>query len=189
MKRYLQLARGRRGLSLIELLLAAAITVIIIGAAATALILGARMFGATTQTAQEQREIKLVESALKDTLQTALIVRFRTDRPDESETGKFRYFLFFDGADFVMQMGNTEIRTGNIQKINIELQTNNKVSYAKYEIITDHVTYHGVVVMNNLPVEEVDALPYRTATLSPGSGSVFCMEVPDPEDPFNVKVD
>jgi type II secretory pathway component PulJ len=185
MKLNLQL-NSRRGITLVELLLAVAITVLVIGAAGTALILGVRMFGSTTKTAQEQREIKLVELALKDNLQTALTVKIRTERPDTSEMGEHRHFLYFDGSEFVMQMGNTELKTGNIQSVTIEMQTSNKVSYAKYEIITDHITYYGVVVMNNMPTEDLEGMPERLVFLSSDSSDIFFMEVPDPDDPFQV---
>lgn len=188
MKRFFSHVKSRRGLTLIELLLASAITVMVIGAAGTALILGVRMFHSTTQTAQEQREIKLAEATLKDNFQTALAFKGLSAAPESGKLGALKNYFYFNGDSFVMQLGMSKIETGNILSINITLHGEGKVAYAQYLIETSHITYNGVVVMNNMSGEDVPAGGYEIV-LAPGSDQVLYLLVPDRDDPFQVEIE
>jgi type II secretory pathway pseudopilin PulG len=160
----------KRGFTLAELIVTAAITVIVIGAAAAIMITGLNIFNKSTETAREQREIRLAETALKENLVTALSYNETTS--DALETGDADINLYFNGGEFVMYIGTTMITASDITSIAIDFVAapDAEVCSAQYVIRTKGIEHSGVIVMNNIKLipegaESCDLLPNTTKVL------------------------
>ena len=167
--------KSKRGFTLAELIVAAVVTVMIIGAAGTSMILGLDIFGSATSTAQQQRDIKLVETALKENILNArsydISERDPGDIPAEADN---EVSLYYDGDELVMQIGDAKITSDNIDSVTVEFLEGNDFCYAEYTISTPGIEHTGAIVMNNI----VDDSGGSSCTLIPNGYTVLHMVLP-----------
>jgi prepilin-type N-terminal cleavage/methylation domain-containing protein len=171
-------AKKKRGFTLAELVVTAAITVIVIGAAATIMITGLNIFGKSAQTAREQREITLAETALKENMVTATsynITDTITVPTSSDDTENTDIYIAFEDDTLVMWIGKTKVTATDITEIDLTFVFKSGVCTAQYTIKTKGISHTGLIVMNN--IKSVPGGEERY-TLAPDSPNVLHMVIP-----------
>jgi len=165
----MKIKNSKRGFTLVELIVSATMTVLLVGATCAAMILGLRVFNATAVTAQQQKDIRLAETALKDSLATARSYTFTT-----SKTGDIQ--LFFTGDTLTMNMNGTALTLNTINTVSVNFEYRSTgVCYATYEIATDGVNKTGAVVLNNVSATTDSTTTY---TLNSAQTNTLNLDMP-----------
>ena len=166
--------KHKKGFTLAELIITAAITVIVIGAAATAMILGLNVFGAAANTVEQQRKIRLAEAAFKENVVIAESYNITAYDPAVPfSAGDRDIYLYYAGDDFVMQMGNTTVKTSGVDSVTVYFHEGDSLCSAEYVISTTGLDYRGVIVMNNIKTTASGT----SCALSPGSTTALHMVI------------
>lgn len=160
---------NKRGFTLIELIMTTAITVLLIGAAGVVMILGLRVFNTSAIAAQQQKDTRLVETALKDSLATATSYNFSASKSGDVQ-------LFFSSDTLTMKMNSQTLTLDTINSVEVtyELRTTG-ACYATYVITTDGVSQKGAVVMNNVTSATASTTTY---TLNAAQVNTLNIEMP-----------
>jgi len=158
---------SKRGITLVEIIVSSVITVVVIGAASAMLILGMNVFNASTKAAQQQRDVRLVETVLRENLATALSYSF-----SDSKSGDVQ--LFYSGDALNMIIKDKSMALDTVESIEITFELRESVCYAKYLISTRDISQGGAVVMNNIS----DVSSTTLCVLNPSEDKTLNIDMP-----------
>lgn len=166
--------KTKRGLTLPELLITSVVTIIIIGAATVIMVMGIRVFKASSETALQQRELRIAETGLKENLLLAQSYDIETHISGQAvNAAAGEICLYFEGSDFVIQTGDTRVATSGLDGVTVYFIEESGFCRAEYIIKTPGLERRGTVVMNNM--ENANG---TEISLLPGASNVLRMAVP-----------
>lgn len=168
--------RSKKGMTLVELIVAVAFTAVVIAAACMVFYFGSHSFQSGTSNAVNQQKATLVESYLQQYASTAFTFSSTDDRSTQGAI-----FSFSDGTlnirSRTVSGGSTVTsQVASIDGISkIELNIQDKM--LNYNIISADQTYtlKGGIVLNNYQSGDVE-------NLTPGGGSVLFLASAPPSD-------
>lgn len=172
--------KSKKGFTLVEMVLATAISVIVIAAVCTVFYTG--MHSATDGTAGSvnQNNAVLLESSLQNNFHSAESITVNTAPPLTHIKGTVPASVYYSNGDFVVEKnGKKQVSVSGIQKLKVSVSgagNNQKVNYEIYSASGDCTfTLSGGIVMYNIKWSGGSAWD---KTIDPTNGNICYMDVP-----------